>query len=837
MQRASIRAGLGIFLISLSTLLFEILLSRIFSVSMWYHFAFLAISLAMFGMTAGALTVDLKKEQIAKQGFSALLFKYSWLFALASLLSVVAHAFLQILLSPLPQSLAWTCLVLASFPLLSLPFYMSGIVLALALSQYPSDIARLYAFDLAGAALACLLVVPLLSILDVFSALLFCGFIASIASFFYASEAMNPAGKKQAGLLCLVLGALACFQTYMQAGDYSPFRLHFAKEHMEPAAIYEKWNSFSRLKFFGTPDKPTPPACWGLSKTYGARNLVKQIHLEIDGAAATVLTNYKEGKNDDELAFLRFDICNLAHYLRSKANVLVVGVGGARDILSALMFQQASVTGVEINADILEALKTRFGEFTGHLDRQKNVHLINDEARSYISRSKNKYDIIQISLIDTWAATAAGGMSLTENSLYTKEAFTTFFDHLSTQGILSVTRWYAEPYPTELLKLVTLAREALLSSGVKDPSHNIMVAKSVLDPKGPLPAAVATVLISKEAFTEADREKLNAVCGVLEFEIVFPSPESRFQDFALASGRGQAAGQRNTNYDERKYDLRAPSDDCPYFFQLKSPARFLSELIRGKAWTNPFSEFQDHASAVGLLFELLLLVTLLNSIYIVYPLWRSAKNKKGAGENSSARLKDAALLCYFFSIGMGFMIIEIAQLQRLSIFLGHPIYSLTVLLFSLLLSGALGSFSTSKCLRESKIFDSIIRLALLPSICFTTAVFVPHLIQAFAGSQTITRILLSAALTMPMGFFMGMAFPLGMRELAGERSSLIPWLWGLNGAASVAASVLAVLMALSFGIQITFFCGACFYLLAFLSFLSIMAQAKSEASKKQELIS
>src|SRR5918997_5314823 len=203
---------------------------------------------------------------------------------------------------------------------------------------------------------------------------------------------------------------------------------------------------------------------------------VNQLSMVIDSTAGTVLTRYTG--DPDETDALRYDVTNLAHYARQDGDVLVVGVGGGRDVLSALEFDQRSVTGVEINGDILDITNGRYGDFTGHLDRHPKVDFVNDEARSYLARTDERFDIIQISLIDTWAATSAGAYALSENSLYTTEAWGEFFDSLDEGGILSVSRWFdfvGAERPLEMYRTASLASQALVEHGVENPRDHMLI--------------------------------------------------------------------------------------------------------------------------------------------------------------------------------------------------------------------------------------------------------------------------------------------------------------------------------------------------------------------------
>src|SRR5216683_1684070 len=379
--------------------MYEIVLTRIFSVTMWYHFAFVAISVAMFGMTVGAIIVYLRPAFFTQERVAEHLTLGAVLFAVSAVVSFVISLFVPFDGEVTIGGLLSTGL---TYAIIAVPFVFSGICVALALTKFPQRVGKLYACDLIGAATGCLLIIVTLNVTD--------GPTAVIA-----------------------VGAFAAAHTVLVRDESPLVRLQWVKGRAEPRPLYEKWNSFSRVTVFGDPTQPTAPAGWGVSATFRPERGVRQLSLLIDASAGTVLTGY-DG-NPADLEHLKYDVTNLVHYVRQGARVLVIGVGGGRDVLAAVLFGQRSVLGVEINQDIIGTVNGKFGGFTGHLDRLPQVRFVNDEARSYIARQTERFDIIQISLIDTWAATSAGAFVLTENSLYTAEAWKLFLDRLSPSGI------------------------------------------------------------------------------------------------------------------------------------------------------------------------------------------------------------------------------------------------------------------------------------------------------------------------------------------------------------------------------------------------------------------
>ncbi len=788
----------GLFMVALATMMYEILLTRIFSVTMWYHFAFMAISVAMFGMTVGALLVYLLPNLFTQERTKYLLGWSSLLLSVFAVLSFLTHLSIPVFSNSLTFSIVGLYSLLLTYVVISLPFVFSGIAVCLALTKFPTYVGKLYAADLAGAAAGCLFLVYCLKITDGPTAVFVVALIASLgALFFIAGE-----NYKKLFFSSLILSALlmvfVLFHTKLVNQQRPLLRLIWAKGEIESRPLYEKWNSFSRVRVWGSSRKPETPFGWGISSTYKPDETANQLHMNIDAHAHTVLTAF----NGDlqKLDYLKYDITNLAHYLRSNANVCVIGSGGGRDILSALTFDQKSVTGVEINENIVDAVNRRFGDFTGHLDKNPKVRFVTDEARSYLTRSQENFDIIQSSLIDTWAATAAGAYVFTESSLYTVEAWNTFLQHLTPNGILSFSRWNSSN-KSPAYRLDALAQAALAKTGIANPrQHIIMVERPNLPNTNGI--GLITILVSKSPYSEADLNIIEQVARTLQFDIVLSPRFAQDATFAnLASGRNLAA-----IYAQSYEDITPPTDDRPFFF---FPFK-LKNLISRELWANGI---KANASAVPIIIlcSLLLIVTVLTFLCIIIPLALTTRRAHLRGS--------LPLFLYFSAIGIGFMLIEISQMQRLIIVLGHPIYGLAVVLFALLLSSGLGSFATQGItplrLRQS----GTIPLGLLLGILVIFGILTPAIMSRFPSSTAAMRICAATAILFPLGLFMGMAFPLGMKTASSRAAALTPWLWGINGATSVLASVLATVIALLTSITTSFWTGFFFYVLAFLSFV------------------
>jgi hypothetical protein len=679
------------------------------------------------------------------------------------------------------------------------PFVVSGIVVCLALTGFPEKVSRLYAADLCGAALGCILLIPVLDYSDGPTAVLWVCVLAGVGAIAFARES-TPVFRSWSLAVTLLLTVAAAGHTVLVWRHFPVFRILYVKGSFEARPLYEKWNSYSRVRVNGNPTALVPPQGWGLSRTLPNELRVHQLQMDIDVVAGTVMTGY-DG-TPASVPHLAYDVTNIAYGVRPGADTLVIGAGGGRDVLSALTLGARSVTAVEINRDILRTVNGRFGDFTGHLDRDPRVHFVNDEARSYVARSQDRFGLIQISLIDTWAATAAGAFVLSENSIYTSEAWRLFVGHLTPDGMLSVSRWYYRDSPAEMYRTLTLAVDALRSVGVEDPRAHIAIVRNMTVANRPeTPDGVGTLLVSRRPFTAGELPALDREADLRQFEVMFTPTVSRDAMFERLTGPGAASAMA-------AFPLRIapPTDDSPFFFNMlrwRDLARFDLLLQSGKQSNNLI--------AVATLGILLVTVLLLTALCIVVPLMRRRADARGA----------SALLVYFSAIGLGFMLIETSQMERLIIALGHPTYALSVVLFGLLLSSGIGSYLTSGVRIAEAGRTGVARLAALVVVLAIVGVLTPFVVRATAAQTTPLRILAALSLLFPAGLALGMAFPIGMKAASADSARaarLTPWLWGLNGAMSVVASVLSIVIALSWSISTAYWCGVASYVIGLVAF-------------------
>lgn len=788
----------GLFVVTLTTLMYEIVLTRIFSVAMWYHFAFVAISVALFGMTAGALLVHMRPEWFRDEVVKRQMWRFSLLYAVS-----VALAFLAQLAIPfVPEmnmagvsSIALTCVVI------SVPFVCSGVVVCLALTRFPNRVNRLYAADLVGAGLGCVLLVVTFWWLDGPSLVIGIAALACVAAVLFAFDAGVRGGKVLSVGVLVVLAAVTLGNAYRHAQGNPFIRILWAKEEKDPLHTYDRWNAFSRITVDGRRGDVGRPAGYGMSPEMPEDMTAAQMSMLIDGTAGTMVTGYDGDESTTD--FLRYDITNLGYYLLEDEDFssAVIGVGGGRDVLTGLEFGADEVTGIEINGNILDLVTDELGDFT-NLDDDPRVNLVNDEARSWLTRTDSDFDMIQISLIDTWAATAAGAFALSENSLYTVDAWETFFDRLEPGGMLSVSRWFtiggAEPF--ESLRTAALASEVLDRAGVENPRDHVLIYEG---PEGQFASSAATILVSPEPFSDESLATVADNAERLGFRPILTPTEvadQRFADIVAPGGPDAGIAQ----FDE---DLSPPTDDRPFFFQMASIDTFVS----GDGFTNDLV-FRP----VLVLGALALAVLVLAAVCIGGPLTVMGRRVRHRGM--------APFYFYFAGIGLGFMLIEFSQLQRLSTFLGHPTYALAVVLFSVLLFSGLGSMLVERIVDLDRPRSLVVPIAVLLAVIVAFGLVTNAVTDAAAGGTTPVRIAVAVGLLAPLAMMMGMPFAIGMGAASRRAGAPTAFLWGINGATSVVASVVGALVAMFFGITVTFASGFVAYAVAGAALLLVVRQ-------------
>jgi hypothetical protein len=772
---------LGVFFISLAVMVFQIVQTRILSVIAWYYLAFFGISMAMLGMTVGAVHVYLHRDRFNAENLASSLANYSLACAASIPISLVVQLSLITSLSfSVTTVAAWTLLTIA----MAVPYVFAGVVVSLALTKSSFPINQVYGVDLLGAALGCIVILFLLDVLDAPSAMIVAGVFASIASWCFLASAKQKENASRPVWKCpetWVFGMLAII--VMNATTTVGIRPILVKDTVEKSTQtgYEKWNSYSRI-IAKQPDTAAP-WMWGPAPAMPKDFQVPQVQLNIDGLAGTTMFHYDGTPKSIE--FLRYDLVNLAYNLPNLHKAAVIGVGGGRDLMSAHLYGVKEIVGVELNP-IFISLHTQhpFYKDFSNLTKLPDLHLHVADARSWFASTTEKFDLVQMSMIDTWAATGAGAFSLSENGLYTLEGWRAFFKTLNDDGIFTISRWYSPGNINETGRMISLATATILDADIKDARPHIFVAHA---------DKIATLVLSKHPFTPEQLQILYREMNRLGFEVVIapdhPS-ESPLLNAIVASPNIDAINNATA---DAYLDLSVPTDNRPFFFNQLKLTR-IPELVR-----NIKNRHESGVAFGNLLATITLMLILVISmaaviITIVLPLRSAARD--------SARPLIIAGSSYFILIGLGFMLAEISMLQYFSVYLGHPVYSLGVCLFSLILFTGIGSLASGR-INIGTSSAMLIWGCLTGAYLIILQATVEGIFQATTSLPLLNRIALSVAILAPLGFLLGFAFPTGMRLVSTIDLRPAPWFWGINGATGVLASVLALLISMNFGINVT----------------------------------
>lgn len=770
----------GLLLLCASTLMYEVILTRLLSVVSWYYLAFVSVSMAMFGMTAGALFVHLRPDLFMEE----LIRRRTYQATLAAAISMPL-VLLNMLAIPLDLSLAlqtaYSFLLFST--VIAVPFFFSGVAVCLSLTRAPFPMGRIYFTDLAGAALGCIASVRLLRLIDAPSAIFVISALLFVSAAAYASYAMEARNLKVSLYWAVAMLAIAGLNASTIYGIQPIWSKGGIDRRMNIMA--EIWNPISKVRVF----QPLvePPLMWGPSSRM-PKVESEEIALNIDNDAGTAITHFQG--NLEPLRFLRYDVTSLGAQLRSGGTAAIIGVGGGRDVLNAAVNGFRRIVGIEVNSAIVDLTSKRLESFSG-FSKIPGFELHNDEGRSYLTRSGERFDLIQASLVDTWAATSAGAMTLSENALYTVDGWRIFFDHLKPGGIITFSRWFSANKTYETYRLFSVAQAMLLSEGVTNPGDHLALIKS---------GQVATLLASNEPFTDRDISKLKAILEEMDFTpIVMPGENTavpELRNISAARTLEELAALRNAS----GLDYSPTFDTSPYFFNAVH-LRKLPYFIKTR-------NQDSNLRAILFLLAFMLAAAVLVISTIIVPARLLVKRQSGGQAIPSGGI------AYFIAIGLGFMLVEIGMMQQLSIFLGHPIYSMVVVLGGLILSAGLGSLASDRWPLKSTWQSRLPAIAVSLLVVLYSAAVLP-VIHAFIAGVLWQRVLVCLALVFSCGFLQGFCFPVGMRwmtALSQERN--LPWMWALNGAAGTLGSFVAIIISMDTSIRTCVLTGAACYLLA-----------------------
>ena len=778
------RFYLQLFLFSFAVIVLEIAYTRIFSFKLFYYFTYLIIGIALLGLGAGGVLVA-TVPVLRRWGLHRLVPRCALVAAVVIPLGYLVIAWTQLntnLLIDRPieaVKLAAICLSLFA------QFLLGGLVIAAVFAARPSDINRLYAADLFGAALACALCIPLLRLVSPPGAVM-------LTALCYLGAAL-PLMRRRAIVTAAPLAAMLLLLVVVphvlpdpiadQAKTMSPQR------RGDGRVLFSRWDPVFRIDVVDHP---------GASADHYIVN-----H---DGTWGSVLTRF-----DGNLASLASFETDPRSYPfrvgRRPKTVLIIGAAGGHEILASLYFGAEAITAVELNPVTVSLLQTRFADYTGHLPENPRVTLLNAEGRSFLRGDPRRYDLIWFVAPDSYAAMNAatsGAFVLSESYLYTAQMVEESLQHLTEEGVICMQFGEIDfaHRPNRTLRYLTTSREAFRRLGVPDFERHVLLATS------PSFGTLSTILIGRSPFSLARIDGFSRATTAIPGSVVQLAGGLLSRDGVVSAAvRGPVHGLASY-----PYDVEAVTDDSPFFWHFTGFRRALSHTLVAR------ESLLDPAEGAGerVLLALLVCVVILAAGGLFLPLitirrtWREMRYKRRAA-------------LYFGAIGMGFMFLEIALIQKLTLFLGYPTYSLTVTLFALLLFTGLGSLASARVAGRR---DRAV-LALFAATAGLSIVYqlgLGPLVTRFGGALLGVRIAMAVALLAPLGLCLGAFMPLGLltvSRLGPHAAEFVAWGWAVNGFASVVSSILAVILSMVIGFNAVLMLAIVCYLIAAVTLLRL----------------
>ncbi len=782
---------LGIALISAATLLLEITLLRLFAVQQFYHFAFMAVSLALLGAGASGSVLSVTRRRLAP------------LTLCLSFGLTTVSAYLVINFLPFDSfSIAWDgrqlFLLALYFLAAAVPFLFAGLLVGEALTSDASH--RVYAANLIGSAAGSLGSLAVLSALGGERAVIFTAALGAGAGLFFSDRRRWLKGAVS-GLI--LVSSISLWQLPAPfAQQLSPYKtLPILSQALDSRHLLTRSDATARIDVIESSTIHTMP---GLSLVSPV-SLPQQAGLLIDGDNLMPVTNLSPEAKEAAVLVDHLPL-GLAYRLRPKGETLIVEAGTGLDVLLALAAGAEQVTAVEDNPLILQTMRQEMADYTSRLYEHPRLTLINQSGRVYVRQPEiGTYTLVVIALTDTHRPVTSGAYSLTENYLYSVEAMNDFLHILDDQGVLLVTRWLQTP-PSESGRLFGTMARALRASG-RDPATHLLAFRTL---------RTITVLASARPLSPAEIESSQAFLRQRGYDAVY-FPGVHLDDVnqvnvlpepAYYSLMQDILNDSEATYEASRFDIRPPTDNRPFFFHFfkwRQTPEILASL--GLTW-QPFG-----GSGFFVLVALLLLVAVAAAVFIIGPVWWSQKDDQ-AFATSPLPYWRLRVFAYFAALGLAFLFVEIPLAQRFILVLGQPVTALAVVIFTILLFSGLGSLTSPRWRLSWGLGILIILIGLYPLV-------LTPLTNLFLRWPEAGRIGLTIITLAPLGYFMGLPFAGGLRLIAYYDTALVPWAWAINGCFSVISAVLAVIVALSWGFAVVLWLGAVAYGLAFLSFRRI----------------
>ncbi len=778
-----------IFFVSFALLALEVFNTRLFSVLLWRTSAFVVLSVALLGLGAGGLVVYLLPSSKKVRGSLILT---PTLMPLLGLSFPVAYVGTQLVAMAIKDPTIEFLGYFALSAVALVPFLLGGMVLSEILSSVPEKISRLYFLDLLGAALGAALLLPLLSAVNGPIVVPILGALVVLVGIVHA---LSLRLRREALAGAIALAMIAVFPAAPGLGDL--LRIHWAKGAPEPPSRLARWGPATRL----TVSSAGELGQW----------------ISIDSGVGTPILPF-DG-DFEKVDFLRHNVLQLAYEVRDFESVAIIGPGGGSDVLAALASGVESVTAIEVNRAIVELMTSEpLSSFSGHLYTRPEVDLHVADGRSFVAGLDRQVDLVQATFVDTRTASSTGSHTLSENYIYSVEAFHDYLDHVPDHGIVSMSRWgsqqghHRNTKHAETLRVLTTAKRALEERGVARPQDHIVAVQGPMDQHLVLGTGyqrlhrdmntMATTLVKKTPFEPAELARLVEIVEANQFRPLWiPGSHEDHEIYRpLLTADGSEAFYERW-YEENAVDLSPVYDDRPFFFAFVKPQDYF-RLSRHRIWEGAGVQPAAYLT-LSSLWKLLAATGALSALLLGVPLLLRRQLRFDRGV--------LLLLGYFMALGLGFIGIEIGFIQRFSLFLGHPTYAFVVVLTAVLTMSGLGSLSTGRGEGHDRrrAWRSVL---LLFGVLAAYALLLPPLISALLEVSLAAKVLIAVVLIAPPAFLMGRLFPLGVKVIERGSPEMIPWAWALSSGFSVLGSTLSMLIAMGWGYTVSWWCFSLIYL-------------------------
>ncbi len=784
---------------------------RLFSIIQWHHYAYLIISLALLGYGVSGTFLTIFREQLLPR-YAPIYLGSIALFGVTTLSSYLLSQQIQFNAEEILWAPEHFFRLMAIYLLLMLPFFFAASAIGLSLIRYRREVSRIYAADLFGAGGGALLIILLLFTLLPGEALRYIAVLGMLALALGGWELYRARIAKKLPLLLVVIVLPLLLPNSWFELELSPYKGLTQTLRIPGTKVVGQRSS--PLGLITVVESPTVPfrAAPGMSLN-ALGEPPPQVGLFIDGDAMTVITR-DEGERE---AFNYLDQLTsaLPYHLTEVDSVLILGAGGGSAALQARYHNAANaikIRAVELDTHIIDLVQREYGEFSGHLYSREEVDIMAEEARGFVARDDLLYKLIQLELFDSYSASTAGLYALSESYLYTVEALQAYLARLKPEGYLAISRWLKLP-PRDTLKLFATAIDALKRSGIESPEQHLLLIRTL---------QTSTLLIKRSPISDEESARAVEFASERSFDLAYypgMPPEVANRHNLLAKPyfyQGARAllddvgDGRNRFVESYKFNIEPATDDRPFFFHFFK-WRVLPEILSlSDVGGMPLLEW-GYLIVVATLIQALLGAAFL----IVLPLLISRRNR---AERGSRRLALQGFI-YFFSLGLAFLFIEVAFIQKFILFLHHPTFAIAVVLAAFLIFAGVGSL-WSKGLADSAQYRRGVRwaVAAIVMIALVYTVVLGPLFSLLMSQPIAVKIAMSLLLIAPLAFAMGIPFPLGLSRLGEMERELVPWVWGINGCASVLSAVIATLLAIHYGFNVVIFLALVLYIAGAVSF-------------------